>query len=369
MIEISPVAQTVPSSPCVSPSVLSILESCPLRVAYDRDASFSSLRRLRPGPALGIAFHSVLDEVRSPDFSASSEEVRRAAAKRAWEEKINELYARFKADWAEATVPPPQNWPNYSRVRFAALNAVLTGEPKRDSEGPVPGQTSHKFLREVWLEDAAGLIVGRADRVEFTEKGIRIIDYKTTNITGEDGEIRPEYKRQLQIYCFLWSVQRKEWPASAAVQDLLGRTVEVPVDRHEAQAIAESAVSSLRTYNAQVGKEVPPESLARPSSETCNHCPYKGACAAFQDAIDESWGWYKKCLSGAIQDQTATSSGYIYVRVERGNLNPTISTARLYLGESANYLPNGARLTIIDALPTASKGHLKSNWETQIYEG
>jgi RecB family exonuclease len=69
---------------------------------------------------------------------------------------------------------------------------------------------------------APGLpLAGRIDRVEFTDRGVQIIDLKTG--TDPAGGMRPEHRRQLLLYAYLWAKTRGEWPTKAAIESLGGR--------------------------------------------------------------------------------------------------------------------------------------------------
>jgi RecB family exonuclease len=290
----------------VSPTLGESLRTCALQVAFRLDHRFDSYRRPSTPAALGIASHELLEDAGAGAFSGLAGDALRDALERRWDELVAFRAEKLREAWSLGEVPEPLRWPGYelTRTRLIASLAQQVERVSHADHGPSGG----KVETELWLEDEAGVIGGRVDRIERGLGGVRIIDLKSGWTVG--AEVTEPQRRQLLIYAYLWHANHGTWPTEAAIQQPDGTRRAVAVCHEDATAEAESLREAREAYNDRARRGANAEDLAQPSSESCQRCPFKASCPYFFASAKPEWDWYRPSvlirLSQADHDEAVT---------------------------------------------------------------
>ncbi|MDB5261209.1 MAG: hypothetical protein JWQ14_490 [Adhaeribacter sp.] len=156
----------------------------------------------------------------------------------------------------------------------------------------------------VWVK-----IAGKADRIDASEKAVRVIDYKTGLVTPADLKIRPEHVkehlltdrkydkvRQLWLYRYLMAKQLEA--EGGSMPPLPARRVEAGIISfrnlnaglmtsdiafsEEAAGTTVDFISATETYLKNFVREMldPTQPIRKTQDlEVCQYCPYRGICA------------------------------------------------------------------------------------------
>lgn len=329
-----------------------------------RDRGFDELRRPSSASALGLTSHDLTEAVSRGDFSSVEPDALFGALERAWDAQIEAHYRELEVAWPLGSVPRPERWPGYGPTRRRLVRRLVTKAQARERRESAPATT--RVVVEQLLEPPDIPLYGRADRVEQRDGRTRIIDLKSGWTRAH--ELRPSHRRQLLIYAYLWHALHGEWPTEGTIQRLDGSRMTLEVDPAEAEALAQELFAQRETFNSAVASEDPIWSLASPSAESCQYCDFKAACPAFFEETTETWGWYRKHAIGPISEVAQVGVAFrLDIDVEAGNLPSGVGVARV-LGIPVAVAPStGARVAIVDALPTPVPGELRVGWDSQIY--
>jgi hypothetical protein len=161
---------------------------------------------------------------------------------------------------------------------------------------------------------------------------------------------------------------RGGWPNLASIQTADGRRLSFPVQRDDAESTVAEALTSLEAYNHAANDDTPPSLLASPSSDTCRHCPYRGVCGPFFQALGPTWGWWPKSLLGTVTRSDGNAArGAFEVAISASNLDLVAGQeARLVGAPPSLTPPTGSEIAVIDASPTPSPRELTVSWSTQL---
>lgn len=117
------------------------------------------------------------------------------------------------------------------------------------------------------------MISGRFDRIERTQEGLKIIDYKTSAPLSQDVV---DADLQLSIYALACREEYGELPAELSLVFIREEgTSEVQTTRNESQLNDALKQINLISLDIEQGNFRP-----TPSKEICGKCPYKGVCDA-----------------------------------------------------------------------------------------
>jgi CRISPR/Cas system-associated exonuclease Cas4 (RecB family) len=237
--------------------------------------------------------------------------------------------------------------------RIAAARDEQTGG--RHSMPPVSEETI----------DVKGLrLTGKPDRVERSVAGVRIIDLKTGRQT--QAEVLPQQRRQLLIYAYLWARAHGEWPTTAGVERSGGNRLLFSIDPSEAERAAIDAERLLDGFNEKVDKGVTEAALASPSSESCGKCSFRAVCAPFFRSLSQSWGWHLIQVLGRVSAVEEFPPHWV-VTIDCELPSEWSQRLLRVRGWPEAHLPKvGARLGIVDAVPSARTGEATLTWETQV---
>ena len=303
-----PLTQPVAS---LSPSALALLQSCPLRLAFQRSVPRTRAAGLAPQQLLGTLCHAVLEQV------VKDETLLRPTWERAlddaWAERIAALPTSMGAEPPAWMVGPPQTWPGY------AIKRARLGKAARRLRELLASAEGAELVSEQELVALTGRLRGYPDLVVRGQTAHWIVDYKTGEVLSqEDSTPRDSYVRQLQLYAVLEREASGSWPTRAYLLPLLGAAVEVAIDPEACEALADQVIRELETYNEMAG--TPPE--ARPSPAACAWCEAATRCPAIWEHADESWADGLLAAEGEVTEAVPTRLGgmSLVLRPERGSL-------------------------------------------------
>jgi hypothetical protein len=207
---------------------------------------------------------------------------------------------------------------------------------------------------------------GRVDRVEIDSSGVHIVDIKTGWEYGD--ELREEHRDQLLLYAAMWQRTTGEWPRLASIQATDGRRLSFNVVPSEAEGVVDEALAALQRYNDAVRQGSEPSALASPSGGSCRHCPYRGVCGPFFQALTPEWGWWLKSIVGTMVGATGESQQRaLTMRVEASNLDVPCGSSVHVLAVPHEVVPMlGAQIAIVDACPTPQGAEVRATWSTQL---
>jgi hypothetical protein len=346
----------------VSPSLAESLRVCGLRAAFSLDRSFVRLRRPSPASALGLASHELTEAVSRGRFDAVSDECLEDALEEEWDLRIESHRRDLEQAWSLGAVPSPNRWPGYGPTRRRLLRRLAEQARSRRAGGAFSQPAA---AVEEMLEPDGIPLRGQPDRVEASSEGPRLVDLKSGWTVGD--ELRPAHRRQLLTYSFLWHAVHGEWPASACIQRLDGARIPLEVDPEEAKAVVAELIEMRDQFNASLVSTSSTWQLASPSPDACLHCDFKGVCPAFFEQVGEDWGYYRRHVLGTVSAVQADGErARVDISTEAGNLVTNIAHARV-VGLPTAHVPNpGARVSLVDALPTPVSGELRVGWDSAI---
>jgi DNA helicase-2/ATP-dependent DNA helicase PcrA len=157
--------------------------------------------------------------------------------------------------------------------RAAGREAIARFWHEEEASGTRPTFVEREF--GVSLPEAGGLtrIRGRWDRVDETDEGSVIVDYKSSDVReAERAAARAAESLQLQIYALAWRAMFGRLPARVELRFLESGTVgrHVPAEPDAAAALhaVRAAATGIRARRFE----------ATPSYQACRYCAYSQIC-------------------------------------------------------------------------------------------
>jgi PD-(D/E)XK nuclease superfamily protein len=371
----------------VSPTLGESLRRCFLQVAFSRDNRFDFLNKPNTAAALGLAAHEVAEAAAAGAFTQGTHEQSDDAFEKSWAAAIAREEERLKSAWPLTAIPPPHRWRGYelvhTRLRSLLLDLEDTGELNALSvaaENSEDATATHVLSEsaaisselipgshlETWLQDRTGRLFGRADRVDISEDGsAHIIDLKSGWALPD--EMKPEHRRQLLLYAFLWHAEHGIWPETAAIQRLDGSRLTIVVEPAEAETVANDLLETLVQFNTLLESQPTPETLASPSADACQSCIFPPVCEPFFGALRENWGWYRRYALGHVkQIIPIAGSTVVELALESSNVAGDPDYARV-LGVPTECAPDdGTRVAITNAIPGRAPSDVRVAWDSTI---
>lgn len=271
------------STPPFGPGIIEIMRSCPLRVRFDATSGYEP--RMGFAARIGTALHKVLQSLNQNQIIAATES-----------EVAEEARHRFKVEMArqkeEALTHPREKFLPQDPARMAkaedacmmeALRIFRTGAmyprrprgsyPTNSSSIREPAHTYRPVEVEIPVRSKNGLFAGRIDRVEHSDDGTRLFDYKS----ALRDDLPERYERQLQLYAYLWHEERGEWPVEAHVYyPLLGTLHSVNINQEICKKVAFASEKVIQDFR----QETSASNCARPG-DVCKVCEYRPWCKPF----------------------------------------------------------------------------------------
>jgi len=183
------------------------------------------------------------------------------------ETPLTSLHEAFRRQWTAEGFLTRQHEELRLREGLDALRAFHAFE---QGERTTPTAVEKRF--SVVVENLR--LIGTFDRIDRTEDGGTIIDYKTASIeTDEQAQARTKQSRQLAIYALAYSQLYGEPPSYLELRFL---TPQVLVGRVPySAALVERAMCDLRETARGIRNDAFP---ATPDYQACRYCPYASIC-------------------------------------------------------------------------------------------
>ncbi len=281
------------------PTMVEIIRSCPARAAFSASQGYE--RRLGPAARVGLAMHAALESLVSDPIAATGIADIAAQARRRFDVLLG---AQMEA--AQTRAREREQPIDGSRVE-AAAEAVVAEAIRISRLGlaprlPTVSTTSVEVEVEVPVRSRDGLFEGVVDRAERDGGGVHLVDYKSA--TRDD--LPDRYRRQIQLYAYLWHETRDEWPTSGrVVYSALGTTHPVDIEPTQCLAVAQQAQRLLEPIEA-----VDADPAGQPG-DACTVCEYRPWCVPF-------WQW--------------AGAGSLAERLDRGGLGIEATIEALHVG-------------------------------------
>jgi len=267
----------------ISPSLYEDLLTCQAKAAWHIGGDRNAIPP-QPEQLLGVAFHSVLEAAHRGDISGESDDERREAARRIFDDRVAELY--------ESTHPlvrikfrSPVRLPYYNQQRELAAMLAIEFDERPEGRAAAGHEKGATGGAERWYASKDELIFGRPDFVDIAKR--EVVDYKAGHVGDRGGDLSERERRQLALYAFL--------AGEAGIEIEKGRIVRANGDQAEnvitveaAQAEAVEARRILDEYNIAAGISEFKE-LASPSTTACQFCECKPFCEAFWESAGPDW--------------------------------------------------------------------------------
>jgi RecB family exonuclease len=351
----------------LTPSLINDLRECGLRIAFRLDSDFARFIRPTTFSLLGEAVHDLLEQAARGNTYGSIAKVEdlRVTIETAWDSLVAAKLTKLQAAWPLAPVPLPPRWPGYQRAKTRTVRLAAERSPRRTIDRE-PRISTRKILVEAPLKHSAMPLRGRADRIEITEEGTHIVDFKSSSDYGET--VREDHRRQLLLYALMWESQHGDWPFRLSIQTLDGRQLSVDVDPQEAHATASEAMMALSSYNNSVKHLSDPERLAKPSADTCRYCSFRVTCPAYFSALNPTWAYWAKSVRGRITALTPVSNDHVVISLAplQSDIEMPPAVLRLVSVPETFTSAVGAEISVVDACPSPRSTDLSVAWTTQL---
>lgn len=302
---------TVRPKPPLGPSMVEIVRSCPLRSCFDASPGYE--RRMDYPARVGTAFHRTLQSFYEKGLPIDREKAVNEARKR-FEQELQRQETDARSRPRESALP-------HDTIRVdRAVESLILEAIRFMNLGYVPPSPHNVFSDssqfdvvfdktssnapgspvevEVPVRSNDGYFQGRIDRVEHTDEGTVIYDFKSALRDDLPGR----YQRQIQLYSLMWRDTRNEWPtAGYVVYPLTGKSYQVAIDPDLCQSITDESAELVD----RMQKEPVFSRLALPG-DTCTVCEYRPWCNPF-------WAWQadEKSHLRAIERSSLGFSGLI----------------------------------------------------------
>lgn len=280
-----PTAPAIKPLKHISPSQFSSLCECSLRAVW-ASGNIPNALPISPSSRVGIVVHQII--AMSENHSIDED-----AFQKLWERCVNEQEEQMSKSWFERHLVPLSVTALDFHLKRSQCFLLLNS---RDNAPRIKKPDASKRFHERRLQSNDGLVVGRADRIEFDDGGATIIDFKTGNVSGQSirKEVLTEHQEQLKLYAALFHEECREWPRDLIVVSLDGKKHRVDYDENECLTLLEESKDMLRRVNSLIeADEKMPSKLASPSQDTCRYCLYRPLCEPYslarQSDLAEGW--------------------------------------------------------------------------------
>jgi RecB family exonuclease len=328
----------------LSPTRLTDLLACQLRVKHSLAAVFKDETEVHSGPraghaALGNVCHDVLHRLVLTDGLANAE-----AFGPAWTDALAH-HSTAQANGELLSLPElPLAKIRLRRAieRIAALVTATPGELKAELD----------------LISDDGRFHGRLD-LAVRGPNPWIADLKTGRIRPTpQAPVSPAHIRQLELYAYLEAEATGIWPTHAWLITLQGRDHVVELDPANCRAVVNRAGDTLDSFNRDY-----PDVPAAPDGENCYWCVHLARCQEPWEA-DTDWGDSHASLLSVTRVRHGAGAAWVDAEVLAGTVDTSkVSLRRVDLDDHpvARSLKAGDRVVVMGLhwMETADTWHLR----------
>lgn len=267
--------------------MVEVIRSCPLRSCFEISSGYE--RRMSFDGRIGTAFHKVLEDLSQRDLSRFTPNELAEVTRIHFDQQI-----KHQRDLAE-TQPRERRLPrNIDRIERSI--AALISASHRLTRAHLKPDVNFSYTKEVdstissldhsldqvqlsevevRVATTDGHFIGQIDRVEPTELGTRLVDYKS----ALRDDLPDRYIRQLQLYALMWNATRHEWPVEAIIiYPLTGRSYTVNIDPAACERVGQESYALVEHVAS-----ADPYDLGSPG-DVCKICEFRPWCKPFWNA-------------------------------------------------------------------------------------
>ena len=260
VLERGPNTGLLPETLTLSPSQAQLYEQCPRRYALERRLKVGSDSSLHA--AFGTLIHDVLEQVEQTALAAG-----RVRATR--EEALAELEHQF--DPEEFGGPPfATSW----------LQRGIDGLVRLYDKWPAPRRRAIALERELVTSVGGVRWVGRADRIDTSDRGLTIVDYKTSKYPPPI----PEAAESLQLGFYALATSRD--PELAELGPVVGAELWYPMRSAKSVTTRKFDMGNLGEVEARlenVAAGIQSEDWAPSPGDQCERCSLRQICPAWTE--------------------------------------------------------------------------------------
>jgi DNA helicase-2/ATP-dependent DNA helicase PcrA len=183
---------------------------------------------------------------------------------------LEDLLETFEREWRNEGF---LTWAHEAARRDAGREAIRRFWHEEEASGTRPTSVEREFGVSLPAAGGPTRIRGRWDRVDETDEGPVIVDYKSSDVReAERADERAGDSLQLQIYALAWREMHGRLPARVELRFLESGTVgrHTPTDED-----AETALSAVRAAAEGIRAR---RFTATPSYQACRYCAYSQIC-------------------------------------------------------------------------------------------
>jgi len=288
-----------------------------------------------PSGVLGSIIHKLIER----RTRGQIEDTSRSGLEAEWERIKEETILENQSSWINQNVLPLEKTVQGYMLRKLLTFKTCTGISPVFSKGG-GGEGERMTGAELWIASPDGKAGGYVDRIERTDQGYCIQDYKTGTIVqgdaGGEAVVKEEYQIQLKLYAAIFNEQYGEWPQKLLLlQNGIG-SQEVSYSHEEATALLGEAKGLLEITNEMIDEVEGGDSslLANPSPDNCRFCDFRHVCDSYWKARsqdnEEDWphdiiGEY---LSHAVQQ-----NGKVVLKLKANESGDVITVGNLSSSE------------------------------------
>jgi DNA helicase II / ATP-dependent DNA helicase PcrA len=238
----------------ISYTDITAFQDCPLKFYYRKVLSLPAPSA--PQQNLGSIIHGILEEAGKTMLSGK-------------ELSLDLLIALFEARWRKAFLSDPDQ---KERLRTRAHDLLKRFLAMQSERSGIPLALERIFKFSINDAGKPPRLTGRIDRVDKTDRGLEIIDYKT----GKSTSTNLKSDLQLPIYALACFDLFKEYPRRLTYMFLGDETC------HDAVYDPES-LEKIKTSIISIIDEINKSDFVSTPGRICENCDYKRICPARQE--------------------------------------------------------------------------------------
>ncbi|HZS32269.1 MAG TPA: ATP-dependent DNA helicase [Methylomirabilota bacterium] len=183
---------------------------------------------------------------------------------------LDDLLRTYDEEWRNEGF---LTWAHEAARKAAGREALTRFWHEEEATGTRPTFVEREFAIALRDAEAPTRLRGRWDRVDETDEGPVIIDYKSSDVRlPEHGDARAAASLQLKLYALVWRELAGRLPARVELRflesGLTGRHVPTDADAAEAAEAVRAAAAGIRARRF----------TATPSYQACRYCAFSQVC-------------------------------------------------------------------------------------------
>lgn len=260
---------------------------CPKRYWFSKQPEFDWLRKpASEAQVLGIVSHQLSQEISEGKFDQFADDRLANKVESRWNSLLLVQYRKLVSESIFGSPSSTFRWRYFIQKQNALIEKALNRRKHRGVEG-----TNRNSQNEEWLISERLQLKGRVDRIEFTQSGVRIVDFKTT--IPRSKEIPDGYRKQIILYAGLYRELFGETPYEGSIewQDQSRsrfKITDVEIDE---------TLDVLEKVNVQ---NLGINTAATAEYTKCRWCLYRTKCEDYLRVSNDSWRDHNLFVIGTV---------------------------------------------------------------------